>query len=178
MAGLPSFGRGAVGQMAKVRRRNPARHPCHRQAAFLVGRTREFRRVISSRTKPSQSDAAFSDGVTLSDGAAEIGSGPASSLSDSGLKTRAIGASAGLSRTGCATGDGGSSPTPGEVFSASLPDFLRLPLRNDSTQVFAGLIRGPTGIRSFLRHGVLVDPIQKFADLFAPQVLDGDSSGL
>ena len=48
--------------------------------------------------------------------------------------------------------------------------------REDGAQVFAGLVRGATGVRPFLGDGTLVDPVQELADVLAPQFLDRDAA--
>ena len=92
-------------------------------------RMREFTRVGSSRSRPSNANTAFSDGAAFSDGDSEIASGAAGSLNDSTPEKSTLRASEGLSGVGGPTGDGGASTSPGEVFSASFTDLLRLPLR-------------------------------------------------
>ena len=42
--------------------------------------------------------------------------------------------------------------------------------------MFAGLVRRATGIRSLLRDGMLVDPIEELPDLLSAELLDGHSA--
>lgn len=61
------------------------------------GRMREFIRVGSSRSRPSNGNAVSSDGATFSDGVSGIASGAAGSLTDSAPEKSALGASEGFS---------------------------------------------------------------------------------
>src|SRR5271157_5462091 len=65
---------------------------------------------------------------------------------------------------------------PGLRESRRRVDEILLPSpRNDGTQVFACLVRGASGIRPAVSDRPLVDPIQKLANLFAPEFLDRHS---